>query len=36
MSQTNDLRRPGVIGSDVPMIDCPVGNALTWVITVTE
>ena len=27
---------PGVIGSDVPWLDCPACNALTWVITVTE
>ena len=26
----------GVIGSDVPWLDCPACNALTWVITVTE
>ena len=25
----------GVIGSDVPWLDCPACNALTWVITVT-
>ena len=27
---------PGVIGADVPWLDCPAYNALTWVITVTE
>ena len=27
---------PGVIGSDVPWLECPACNALTWVITVTE
>ena len=27
---------PGVIGSDVPWLECPAYNALTWVITVTE
>ena len=26
----------GVIGSDVPWLECPASNALTWVITVTE
>ena len=26
----------GVIGSDVPCLECPACNALTWVITVTE
>ena len=26
----------GVIGSDVPWLECPAYNALTWVITVTE
>ena len=26
----------GVIGSDVPWLECPACNALTWVITVTE
>ena len=26
----------GVIGSNVPWLDCPASNALTWVITVTE
>ena len=33
-----DLQRVsvGVIGSDVPWLDCPACNALTWVITVTE
>ena len=25
-----------VIGSDVPWLDCPASNALTWVVTVTE
>ena len=25
-----------VIGSDVPWLECPACNALTWVITVTE
>ena len=29
-------RRPGVIGSDVPWLECPACNALTWVIAVTE
>ena len=28
--------RTGVIGSDVPWLDCPAYNALTWVITLTE
>ena len=28
--------RTGVIGSDVPWLECPACNALTWVITVTE
>ena len=28
--------QPGVIGSDVPWLECPACNALTWVITVTE
>ena len=28
--------RAGVIGSDVPWLECPACNALTWVITVTE
>ena len=27
---------PGVIGSDVPWLECPACNALTWVITITE
>ena len=26
----------GVIGSDVPWLECPACNALTWVISVTE
>ena len=26
----------GVICSDVPWLECPACNALTWVITVTE
>ena len=26
----------GVIGSDVPWLECPACNALAWVITVTE
>ena len=26
----------GVIGSDVPWLECPACNALTWVIAVTE
>ena len=26
----------GVIGSDVPWLECPACHALTWVITVTE
>ena len=26
----------GVIGSDIPWLECPACNALTWVITVTE
>ena len=26
----------GVIGSDVPWLECPASNALAWVITVTE
>ena len=26
----------GVIGSDVPWLECPACNALTWIITVTE
>ena len=26
----------GVIGSDVPWLECPACNAFTWVITVTE
>ena len=26
----------GVIGSDVPWLECPACNALTWVMTVTE
>ena len=26
----------GVIGSDVPWLECPACNALTWVITVTN
>ena len=26
----------GVIGSDVPWLECPACNTLTWVITVTE
>ena len=30
------LCRTGVIGSDVPWLECPACNALTWVITVTE
>ena len=25
-----------LIGSDVPWLDCPASNAITWVITVTE
>ena len=29
-------QRTGVIGSNVPWLDCPACNALTWVITVTE
>ena len=28
--------RTGVIGSNVPWLDCPSSNAITWVITVTE
>ena len=28
--------KPGIIGSNVPWLDCPASNALTWVITVTE
>ena len=31
-----ELTRTGVIGSDVPWLECPACNALTWVITVTE
>ena len=36
--QTNNLKKScyGVIGSDVPWLECPACNALTWVITVTE
>ena len=30
------MESPGVIGSDVPWLECPAYNALTWVITVTE
>ena len=30
------MHRTGVIGSDVPWLECPACNALTWVITVTE
>ena len=30
------INRTGVIGSDVPWLDCPDSNALTWVITDTE
>ena len=30
------LTNAGVIGSDVPWLDCLASNALTWVITVTE
>ena len=30
------LFHAGVIGSDVPWLECPACNALTWVITVTE
>ena len=30
------LADAGVIGSDVPWLECPAYNALTWVITVTE
>ena len=26
----------GVIGSNVPGIDCPASNAIAWVITITE
>ena len=26
----------GIIGSNVPWLDCPVSYASTWVITVTE
>ena len=26
----------GVIGSDVPWLECPACNALIWVIAVTE
>ena len=26
----------GVIGSDVPWLECPACNTLTWAITVTE
>ena len=29
-------RNTDVIGSDVPWLDCPACNALTWVIMVTE
>ena len=38
MGQTARLRSicAGVIGSDVPWLECPACNALTWVITVTE
>ena len=25
--------RAGVIGSDIPWLDCPASNAITWVIT---
>ena len=28
--------KAGVIGSDVPWLECPACNALTWVIAVTE
>ena len=28
--------RAGVIGSDVPWLECPACNALAWVITLTE
>ena len=31
-----DKMAAGVIGSDVPWLECPACNALTWVITVTE
>ena len=33
---TQILVTTGVIGSDVPWLECPACNALTWVITVTE
>ena len=35
LNETNHSHT-GVIGSDVPWLDCPAYNALTWVITVTE
>ena len=33
---TYNSTKSGVIGSDVPWLECPACNALTWVITVTE
>ena len=33
---TPTVRSAGVIGSNVPWLECPACNALTWVITVTE
>ena len=34
--QTHTTFISGVIGSDVPWLECPACNALTWVITVKE
>ena len=34
--QSTKTKQVGVIGSDVPWLDCPSSNAMTWVITVTE
>ena len=36
LTWSDKQRIAGVIGSDVPWLECPACNALTWVITVTE
>ena len=33
-NNSHEYHSSGVIGSDVPWLDCPASNALTWVITV--
>ena len=36
LSPMSAIVSAGVIGSDVPWIECPASNDLSWVITVTE